>query len=193
MFRNSGMIIGTKILWPGLLDEVEQSQYFLFFVYPTPEPTESLCIIKIAIIIDRPGLTSTTSVSVLLVCGVKVNIVAENIRIKHHIFHVIGSRQKKARAYGACLILAIVHQRTMQFLSRKYCCGVVSLAILCLMNWSEICILHLSFQKRTRYSSINWPVEHIHNVVENIQFTHGSSVHQYIWKLNIWYSWAVNP
>ena len=85
MFRKSGMIIGTRILWPGSLDEVEQSQYFLFFVYPTPESTEGLCIIKIAIVIDRPGLTSTTSVSVLLVCGVEVNIVAENIRIKHQI------------------------------------------------------------------------------------------------------------
>ena len=98
MFRKAGMIIGTKILWPGPLDEVEQSQYFLFFVYPTPEPTESLCIIKIAIIIDRPGLTSTTSVSVLLVCGVEVNIVAENVRIKHHLFHVVGSRRKKVKS-----------------------------------------------------------------------------------------------
>ena len=131
MSRKAGMIIGAKILWPGPLDEVEQSQYFLFFVYPTPEPTESLCIIKIAITIDRPGLTSTTSVSVLRVCGVEVNIAAENIRIKHHIFHVVGSRRKKARAYGAWLILAIVHLRTMQFLLRKYCSGVDSLAILC--------------------------------------------------------------
>ena len=150
MFRKAGMIIGTKILLPEPLDEDEQSQYFLFFVYPTPEPTESLCIIKITIIIDRPGLTSTTSVSVLLVCGVEENIVAENIQIKHHIFHEVELRQKKARAYGAWLILALVHLRTMQFLSRKYCSGVDSLAILCLMNWSEICTLHLSFQKRTR-------------------------------------------
>ena len=110
----------------------------MFFVCPTPESTESLCIIKIAIVIDQPGLTSTTSVSVLLVCGVEVNIFAENIRIKHYIFHVVGLRRKQSRAFGAWLIFAIVHLRTIRFLSRKYCSGVDSLAILCLINWSEI-------------------------------------------------------